>query len=172
MKRMPQHADTDLQIKTPAVLTPRRSRMFSHEPFIINTQKWNKTTFPGWFKCSIRCSSCVNRVFQSQPIPPISIPNPPRFAPKKPTSHINVAAFNASITGEEPRKWFAIGLTVEQISQCRGSWRNRDVKSTKTIPQESRKSPVVLRKGKSQINNVQSVGNQVRSKNAQDGTAR
>ena len=36
---MPQHADTDVQIKTPAVFTPRRSRMFSHEPFIVNKQK-------------------------------------------------------------------------------------------------------------------------------------
>ena len=89
--------------------------------------------FPGWLKCSILCSSCVNRVFQSQFILPISIPNPLYFAPKKPSSHINVAALNASITGEEPRKQFAIGLTVEQISQCSGSWRNRDVKSTKTI---------------------------------------
>jgi hypothetical protein len=42
--RMPQHADTDVQIKSPAVLTPRRSRMFSHDPFIINTQKLNKKT--------------------------------------------------------------------------------------------------------------------------------
>jgi hypothetical protein len=37
--RMSQHADTDVQIKTQAVLTPRRSRIFSHEPFIINKQK-------------------------------------------------------------------------------------------------------------------------------------
>ncbi len=36
--------------------------------------------------------------------------------------HVSMCvALNASITGEEPRKQFAIGLTVEQISQCSGS---------------------------------------------------
>jgi hypothetical protein len=38
--------------------------------------------FPGWWKCSILCSSRVNRVFQSQSILPISIPNLPHFAAK------------------------------------------------------------------------------------------
>jgi hypothetical protein len=41
------------------------------------------------------------------------------------------APLNASITGYEPRKLFAIGLTVEQISQCSGSWHERGVDSTK-----------------------------------------
>ncbi len=43
------------------------------------------------------------------------------------------AALNASITGYVPRKLFAIGLTVEQISQCSGSWHERGVDSTKNI---------------------------------------
>jgi hypothetical protein len=47
------------------------------------------------------------------------------------------AALNASITGYEPRNLFAIGLTVEQISQCSGSWHERGVDSTKIFSSEN-----------------------------------
>jgi hypothetical protein len=51
------------------------------------------------------------------------------------------AALNASITDYEPRKLFAIGLTVEQISQRISSWHELGVESTKTILSENRVSP-------------------------------
>jgi hypothetical protein len=71
------------------------------------------------------------------------------------------AAFNASITGYEPRKLFAIGLALERISQCSGSevWNQQ-----KQFYSEIRISPIVLWKGRSQANNVQFVRNQVRGR--------
>ncbi len=43
--RMPQHADTDVSLRIQAVLlSEKRKRTFSHEPFILNKAKIEQTT--------------------------------------------------------------------------------------------------------------------------------
>jgi hypothetical protein len=63
---------------------------------------------------------------------------------------MTTSAFNATVVYIQDSKLFAIGLTVEQISQCSGSWHERGVDSTKIFLSENRKSPSVLWKGRSQ----------------------
>ena len=66
---------------------------------------------------------------------PISYTNPPQSVHKISDSALQRVQLNASITGYEPRKQFAICLTVEQIVYRKAASaiekRNQQKKSTK-----------------------------------------
>ena len=99
---------------------------------------------------------------------PISYTNPPQSYHKILTPHFSACGLMPPSQVMSPRLHFAIGLTVEQISQCSG-WQlaQRSVESTKKIQKPS----MVLWKGRSQ-KKVKSVGNQFRSKTQKVKTSR
>ena len=79
----------------------------------------------GSLKCSNQPSSCVKCVYNL-------IHKPTSIKPQNPDSTYQCVRLNASITGYEPRKQFAIGLTVEQISQVyrKAASANQEAEST------------------------------------------
>ena len=86
-------------------------------------------------------------------VSPFSFSYPPQSGHKISDSALNANGLNPFITGHESRKQFAIGLTVEQISQV---YQKAASATRNGINENSTKNKTDLRKGRSQIKSNQS----------------